>query len=182
MPGGRKAGEWRDARDPEVIEAQPLIRTPREISPYNLLQEQLRDHPWRLLVACVMLNQTSAVQVKRVIWDFFERWPDHRRFLEDPAAYETDSDELTDLIRSLGFYNRRAITLRMMTAQFYAWEYELSKDPMSLNVGKIYGVGKYASDSFRMFVGGYIIPGVADKELKNYVRWALGRNQDSDRR
>ena len=32
-------------------------------SPYGLIEEQLYDNPWKLLVACILLNKTSATQV-----------------------------------------------------------------------------------------------------------------------
>ena len=45
-------------------------------SPYGLIQEQLYDNPWKMLIACLFLNRTTAKQVLPVIWKFFERWPD----------------------------------------------------------------------------------------------------------
>ena len=32
-------------------------------SPYGLIEEQLYDDPWKLLVACILLNKTTASQV-----------------------------------------------------------------------------------------------------------------------
>ncbi len=32
-------------------------------SPYSLIEEELFGNPWRLLVACILLNKTSIVQV-----------------------------------------------------------------------------------------------------------------------
>jgi hypothetical protein len=31
-------------------------------SPYGLIEEQLYDNPWKLLVACILLNKTSISQ------------------------------------------------------------------------------------------------------------------------
>ena len=33
-------------------------------SPYGLIEEQLFGDPWRLLVACILLNQTAAKGVR----------------------------------------------------------------------------------------------------------------------
>lgn len=33
-------------------------------SPYGLIEEQLFGDPWRLLVACILLNKTSIVQAR----------------------------------------------------------------------------------------------------------------------
>ena len=32
-------------------------------SPFGLIEEQLYDDPWKLLVACILLNKTSIAQV-----------------------------------------------------------------------------------------------------------------------
>ena len=33
-------------------------------SPYGLIEEQLYDNPWKLLLACILLHKTTAVQVR----------------------------------------------------------------------------------------------------------------------
>ena len=33
-------------------------------SPFGLIEEQLYDDPWKLLVACILLNKTSITQVR----------------------------------------------------------------------------------------------------------------------
>lgn len=63
-PGGKKSGGKRLAF--MEVEPQPdprvaLWEPPQ--SPFGLLEEQLFQDPWRLLVACLLLNKTSAVQV-----------------------------------------------------------------------------------------------------------------------
>jgi endonuclease III-like uncharacterized protein len=142
-----------------------MDRIPEEISPYNLLQEQLRHDPWKLLVSCIMLNQTTAVQVKKVIWEFFERWPTAEKLCE-----LQDKQELVELIKPLGFQNRRANRLVNMS-----WSYRLYRPDQNVEqVDLLHGVGKYAADSFRMFIGGYLVHDAQDKELKNYLRWAKG--------
>ena len=45
-------------------------------SPYGLVQEQLYDNPWRLLVATIFLNKTSGTLAIPILWKFFELWPD----------------------------------------------------------------------------------------------------------
>lgn len=133
------------------------MRTPQRLSPYMLIQEFLRDDPWRLLVACIMLNQTSARQVHGIINEFFEMWPTPGDFL---AA---DPDDVKDVIRGLGFKNVRYKRLVGMTRDWLD-----GRRPPE----RIHGVGKYAQDSFKIFCEGYIVEDVSDKELKNYVRWS----------
>lgn len=45
-------------------------------SPYGLIQEQLYNDPWRLLVATIFLNKTTGKVAIPVLWKFFELWPD----------------------------------------------------------------------------------------------------------
>ena len=111
-------------------------------SPSNLLQEQYRDEPWKMMVLCIMLNQTHYKQVYRVKDEFFKRWPSP----ED--AMWADIDEMVEVIRPLGFYNRRTRTIR-----------------------KFCGVGKYGRDSWMIFQENTIPPDVTDKKLKEYIRW-----------
>jgi methyl-CpG-binding domain protein 4 len=36
-------------------------------SPFGLIEEQLFTNPWKLLVACLLLNKTTAQAVRKVI-------------------------------------------------------------------------------------------------------------------
>lgn len=53
----RKKGKEDFKGDPRVSLWEP----PQ--SPYGLIEEQLFTNPWKLLVACILLNKTSVVQV-----------------------------------------------------------------------------------------------------------------------
>jgi len=104
-----------------------------------------------------MLNNTSGVQVRSIFPKFFERWPDHNAFLN-----ALDSD-VKALIKPLGFQNIRYKRLREMSSDWLQ-----GKRPPE----KLHGVGKYASDSYTLFVKGLLIDDAEDKELKKYVEWA----------
>lgn len=138
------------------------MNTPRETSPYTLIQEELRDEPWKLLVAVILLNQTSAKQARPVWEEFFGKYstPD---ILLSSGDFSADGD-IVSLFRPLGFQNRRAERILLMTLDFTVWN---GSDPLDL-----YGIGKYGADSYNMFVKGVIVEDVEDKELRNYVRWA----------
>ncbi len=41
-----------------------------------------------------------------------------------------------------------------------------------LDVESLHGIGKYAADSWKIFVDREIVDDVQDKELVNYVNWA----------
>lgn len=125
----------------------------------QLLQLRYRDDPWRLGVACCLLNQTTRKQVDRVIDELFRRWPTAEKMAAaDPA-------EIEPVIRSLGFGNRRSEALVRMARDKLAGK----------SFDRWHGVGKYAWDSYLMFVlGQRDRDGVADKELLRWQRWYMG--------
>jgi endonuclease III len=75
-----------------------------------------------------------------------------------------DTVDLEALLSPLGLQRRRAKSLiRMSTAYAFLWD---GRDPMQLP-----GIGKYGSDSYRIFVRGETRITVEDKELKRYLAW-----------
>ena len=127
-------------------------------SPYSLLQEDIWPDRWRMLCACMMLNCTTRKQVERVLPSFFERWP-------TPCAFkDADNDEVVDVIRSLGFANRRTVNLKKMTIKFVEDDWD---DPRDLP-----GVGAYAAASYEIFCLGKVpADPPSDHALKQYVVW-----------
>ena len=131
--------------------------TPKFASPVDLLQEKLRDDPWKLLVCCMCLNKTNNKQVKRVIFEFFDRWPVPSSISDD------DFDDMSRLLKPLGFYNRRTRQIIKFSKKYVGSNWN---DPLELP-----GVGKYASDSYKMFVEGTLDVEPTDKKLKEYIDW-----------
>lgn len=127
-------------------------------SPYSLLQEELRDDPWKLLVACILLNRTSHKQVRPIIWELFEAYPDAS------AMMRADATELAGRLKSLGLQNRRAQTLMRFSADYVR--------AGTSDVGSLHGVGRYALDSYVMFVLGDVAAcSPTDKKLAMYSEW-----------
>lgn len=138
------------------------MRAPTIVSPFNLFQERFRRDPWRLLVCVQLLNQTSGRQLEDVVGPLFERWPtEHLMSTADP-------DEVARAIRTLGLQNRRARTLVALS--------KAVADDVWATVDELPGCGKYAADSYKIFVRGELpgVDDVEDKELKRYIRWATG--------
>ena len=131
-------------------------------SPYNLLQEIYNEHPWRMLVCCIMLNCTSRKQVDRVRDEFFKKYPDAN------VAKEADRAEMAELIASLGFKNRRANTIVRFSNDWVNQEWS---EPSEL-----YGIGKYAQDSWEIFQKGNLNVEPTDGVLNQYLAWALNQN------
>ena len=116
-----------------------------------------------MLIACMMLNLTSIKQVRPVITEFFARFPDAE------AASQADPEELAVLLKPLGLYNRRAkLIIRFSNAYNGDWS----------DVTDLPGVGKYAADSYRMFVEGSLDVEPTDSKLKRYKEWALNETRN----
>lgn len=130
----------------------------RICSPYGLVQERVRRddglYPWRVIVLCCLMNQTHARQVRPILLPLFELWP-------EPSAMAVAGPHLEDLIRPLGFRNRRANALRRMSAEY--------ADGVPPN--RCYGVGDYAKDAIEVFCHDRTDVQPNDGFLAKYVQW-----------
>ena len=120
----------------------------------DLLQEIYKDDPWKMLVCCILLNLTHRRQVDKVRVKLFDRYPTpiHMAF--------SDEEELSTMLTPLGFYNKRAITLKRMSLEYLRGFND---------VGDLYGVGKYAEDSWEIFQNENYKIEPEDKVLKKYL-------------
>jgi methyl-CpG-binding domain protein 4 len=134
------------------------MRTPDIISPWSLLQEEFQSDPWKVLIACKMLNQTGYKQVRKIIFDFFKRWPG------PTEAAIADPNEMVKMLRPLGFYNVRTKQIMRFSKEYLEKSWS---DPKEL-----YGIGKYAADSYRIFIQRSLDVKPTDKKLIRYVDWA----------
>ena len=77
-----------------------------------IIQQEFQHDPWKMLVGCIMLNQTNNKQVRRVIYDFFETYPNPQSITEDSIP------DITERLRPLGFYNRRARSILKFSQEY----------------------------------------------------------------
>ena len=124
------------------------------MDPNKMVQQQVKNL-WQHFVGVICLNQTGRIQVKRVLPEFFDKWPTPQKFLK------SDTKTVIEVIKSLGFYNRREATIRKMTKDFLTWDRE--------DATKLHGIGKYGSDSYELFYKKRIPENVGDHELKRYI-------------
>lgn len=118
-----------------------------------MVQQQVHTR-WQHMVGVIMLNQTGRKPVKTVLPEFLNRWPDAQTYLTSTP------DEVISVIRPLGFYNRRENSIRRMSEDYLRWD---QKDAT-----KLYGIGRYGSESYRIFwLGERFEP--QDKELRAYL-------------
>ena len=122
----------------------------------DLMVQQQVKNLWQHFVGVICLNQTGRIQVKRVLPEFFDKWPTPQKYLK------SDKKTVIEVIKSLGFYNRRENAIRKMTQDFLTWDGE--------DATKLHGVGKYGSDSYELFYKKRIPENVGDHELQRYIR------------
>ncbi len=133
-----------------------------------ILQEVYRNDRWKMMIGCILLNQTTRAQVDTVRHQLFETYPDAL------AMAEANPDIVAEIIRPCGLQNRRTKSIINFSNAWINWEPETP-------IIKYPGIGTYAEDSWNIFVDGkldmYIewIEGkpdiqVGDKELKKYLK------------
>jgi len=128
-----------------------------------MVQQQLPDGlegvnaAWQHMTAVIMLNQTGRKPVKTVAPVFWSKWPTPYSFLQ------ATPDEVRDVIWSLGMVNRRYDRLTQMTLDFMEWD--------GNQADKLYGIGKYGSDSYEIFFNQNYTVEPTDKELIRYLEY-----------
>lgn len=127
-------------------------------SPYNLLQEIYNEHPWKMLVCCIMLNCTSRKQVDQVREEFFTEYPTAEE------AARANPEEMAKIISLLGFKNKRANTIIRFSKEWIESDWT---EPIEL-----YGIGKYGQDSWEIFQKGNLNVSPNDGVLNTYLDWA----------
>lgn len=142
-----------------------FIRTPLVTSPYHLIQEELRDKPWQLLVACITLNLASAKQARNIWPALFEKCP-------TPESASDAIEELERLFQPLGMNRKRALAVMKMSREYIVFK---PHEDLSFDVKHLFGIGKYGADSWDIFVK-RLCPTdhtyVKDGKLSLYVKWA----------
>ena len=122
----------------------------------ELMVQQQVDSVWQHMVGVICLNLTSRVQVKQVLPDFFEKWPTPGSLLFATRR------QIEDVISPLGMQKVRSERIYRMSEQFKDWDGE--------DATELYGIGKYGSDSYRLFYKNEIPENVGDHELKRYIK------------
>jgi methyl-CpG-binding domain protein 4 len=126
-----------------------------------MVQQQVKS-VWQHMVGVICLNQTSRVQVKRVLPKLFEYCPTAKSFLRaSPKLIKT-------IIQPLGMVNVRESRLRKMSQDFLTWD--------GTDATQLHGIGKYGSDSYRIFYKNEIPENVGDHELQRYIKEELRGN------
>ena len=121
----------------------------------DLMVQQQVSTVWQHMVGVICLNQTNRKQVKRVLPEFFERFPTSESVLRSRIV------DLEEILAPLGMRHIRAQRIYRMSIDYQNWDGE--------DASKLYGIGKYGSDSYELFYKKRIPENVGDHELKRYI-------------
>ena len=119
-----------------------------------MVQQQVKS-VWQHMVGVICLNLTNRVQVKAVLPKLFKKYPNPITFIRGHSSTQKK------MLKPLGMVNKRLERLKKMSIDFLTWDYKDAKD--------LHGIGKYGSDSYRIFYKNEIPENVQDKELKKYL-------------
>jgi methyl-CpG-binding domain protein 4 len=128
----------------------------------DLMVQQQVANKWQHMVGVICLNQTNRKQVKRVLPVLFSVAPTPIHFLN------TTEETIKNIIKPLGMLNIRYNRLKRMSKDYLTWDEE--------DATMLYGIGKYGSDSYRLFYKNEIPDNIGDHELKRYVEEELNGN------
>jgi len=127
-----------------------------------LLQEIYQPNGWQMLTCCMLLNLTNRKQVDTVRDELFKRYPTPKKMMN------ANQSELAELLKPLGLYNRRAKSLKRMS-EGYVKGFK--------SVDELYGIGKYAKDSWEIFQNNNTDVSPTDKVLLEYLRVTGEQNE-----
>jgi len=121
----------------------------------DLIQTHYLEDPWKIMISCILLNQTHNRQVRPVIEKFFEAFPTPDS-LHDDCCFD-----IAEILKSTGFQNVKANRILQFTKVWKTGERDPNKFP---------GVGPYGRDAWKIFVEGVIDFIPEDKKLNLYLQ------------
>ena len=119
-----------------------------------LIQENYPNDPWKMLVCCILLNQTNNRQVRPILDAVFDLIPDI------DSAIKCDPKSLAAIIKTTGFYNLKARRIIAMSKVY--------KEGF-IRVTELPGIGIYANESWEIFVNGNLDIKPTDGKLRAYL-------------
>jgi methyl-CpG-binding domain protein 4 len=119
-----------------------------------MVQQQI-NNSWEHMVGVIMLNQTGRKPVKLTLPEFLYWFPTPQTLIN------ADPDFVKTILAPLGMMNVRYERLVRMSQDYLVWDGEDAK--------KLYGIGKYGSDSYEIFFKQNYSVEPTDKELKRYL-------------
>jgi endonuclease III len=119
-----------------------------------LIQEDYLDNQWKMMVCCILLNQTNNKQVRPILSSVFELIPNPL------SAIGCDPERLAAVIKTTGFQNVKASRIIKLSQKWV----DGFNDAIELP-----GIGKYGRDSWEIFVKKNLSVEPTDKKLIIYL-------------
>ncbi len=120
----------------------------------RLIQQDYIQDPWKMTVICILLNQTTNQQVRKILIPLMD-------FLDNPNnTSNLDPEQIYPLIKSTGFGRIKADRIVKMSQKWVEGFKSVEELP---------GVGKYAKESWQIFVEGKTDFLPSDKKLRMYL-------------
>jgi len=138
-----------------IEESQEVVQSTQTIMKENLMVQQQVKSKWQHMVGVICLNQTYRKQVKEVLPKLFKRYPNPKAYLRGRLKTQEN------MLKPLGMWSVRAKRLRKMSEQYLTWN--------GVEASDLHGIGKYGSDSYKIFYKNEIPADVQDKELRKYI-------------
>ena len=138
-----------------IEESQEVVQPTQTIMKESLMVQQQVKSKWQHMVGVMCLNQTYRKQVKEVLPKLFKRYPNPKAYLRGRLKTQEN------MLKPLGMWSVRAKRLRKMSEQYLTWD--------GVEASDLHGIGKYGSDSYKIFYKNEIPADVQDKELKKYI-------------
>ncbi|CAM9151242.1 unnamed protein product [Discosporangium mesarthrocarpum] len=130
-------------------------------SPFGLIEEMLTDDPWRLLLSCIMLNQTTRSQVDPVLVKFLARFPDA------PSVLKGSLDEVAAIVAPLGLQEKRPRAIIRFSDEYLNKPWQTPTE--------LHWVGKYGADAYKIFINReWKDIQASDHALNWWVEWKQG--------
>lgn len=121
----------------------------------ELMVQQQVNNSWEHMVGVIMLNQTNRKIVKSVLPEFLYWFPDSN------ALIRADEEFVKSILAPLGLTNVRYKRILQMSNDYISWDGD--------DASKLYGIGKYGSDSYEIFFKNNLSVKPSDKELLKYL-------------
>ena len=119
-----------------------------------LIQEDYLDNPWKMLVCCILLNQTNNKQIRPILENVFNLIPDPEK------AILIDPYDLALVIKSTGFQNIKAKRIISLSKKWIDGFGSVTELP---------GIGVYGKESWDIFAMKDFSIKPTDKKLAKFL-------------
>lgn len=139
---------------------------------YVPIQYDLRRDPWRMLVACMLMNRAGGHQAKEALERLETVKIDDMRLLD--MSLLTAMTQLEWACAPCGFQRQRAKRIIQFTLDWHVACNEAEEEQLSaVTVATMHGVGQYALDSYKIFVLEEFVDAPSDHVLNAFVHSEL---------